>query len=460
MIKIKELSISNKHKKILDNLCLNIDAGDRVSILGQSGEGKSTLSFAILGGVKEGLYLKSGNIKINGKYIIKNGALLKHKEIQSIRKEIGHLDQDPASSLTPTMKTKSLLKELAADKRNFKTECKQILKKFNLPCDKEFLNKYPDELSGGQKRRVALARTLLRKPKILILDEPTSGLDEETRNQVLELLNILINELNATVITITHDKYVANALSNKCYEISNGKLSPIELDFKKDENQSSNNLNINKGKIILEVKDLFAKAPLLEYPTVNNFSFRLYDGEALGLTGSSGSGKTTIVRTILGLWPALSGEIYFKSQKLERNYKSRSDNNIRALAWVPQDPITSFNPAIRIDKALERSNHAGLNIDLVLSKVGLSLSEIKGRLPDQFSGGQLQRLAIARALLGGSEILLLDEVTSSLDENTKDEICDLLVSLKTQTSMLLVTHDYSVIEKVCDRHMMLQYNAN
>lgn len=438
MIQIKGLTISNKHKKILKNLCLEAGAGDKVSILGQSGEGKSTLSFAMLGGINEGLVLEGGTIKVDGQYVINNGTLLKYKDIRRIRKDIGHLDQDPAASLTPTMKIKSLLKELAFDKKNFKTECASILKKFNLPCEPAFLNKYPGELSGGQRRRVALARILLRKPKILILDEPTSGLDETTRNQVLELLNMLIAELNASVITITHDKHVARVLSNTCYEMANGQLQPIELHLAKERVPPSHAANINKDKIILEVRALFVKAPSLEHPTVKDFSFKLYKGEALGLTGKSGSGKTTIVRSILGLWPPIKGEIHYKSQKLNGDYQSRPDEHIRAIAWVPQDPITSFNPAVRIDKALERSNHAALNTEFVLKQVGLSLKEIKGRFPDQLSGGQLQRLAIARAMLGGSEILLLDEVTSSLDERTKDEICDLLVRLKSRTAICFV----------------------
>lgn len=456
MIQIKGLTISNKHKKILKNLRLEVGAGDRVSILGQSGEGKSTLSFAMLGGINEGLTLEGGTIKVDGQYVINNGTLLKYKEIRRIRKDIGHLDQDPAASLTPTMKMKSLLKELAFEKKNFKTECASILKKFNLPTDEAFLNKHPGELSGGQKRRVALARILLRKPKILILDEPTSGLDERTRNQVLELLNILIRESNATVITITHDMHVAKVLSYRHYSLSNGKLNPVELSAGREKISAKHSFNMNKDEIVLEAKDLAAKAPSLDYPTVENFSFQLHRGEVLGLTGSSGSGKTTIVRTILGLWPAIKGEIHLKSTKLEEDYKFRSDENIRTIAWVPQDPATSFNPAIRIDKALKRSNKAGLNIDAVLEKVGLSLREIKGRFPDQFSGGQLQRLAVARALLGGAEVLLFDEVTSSLDKKTKDEICELLISLKGQTSMLLVTHDDEVIKKACDRCLVLK----
>lgn len=456
MIEIKELTISNREKKILDGLSLTIKSGDRISILGPSGEGKSTLSFAILGGVSEGLSLESGTIAVDGDFVIKAGSLSKAKTTQAIRKKIGHLDQDPAASLTPTLKVKSLLKELAANKATFREECRTILTKFHLPTDEAFLHKHPGELSGGQKRRVALARILLRKPKILILDEPTSGLDERTRNHVLELLNILIRESNATVLTITHDPYVARALSYKHYRLSNGKLNPAKPEAGREKASKNHSFNANKGEIVLEVKDLEAKAPSLDHPTVENFSFHLHKGEVLGLTGPSGSGKTTIVRTILGLWAATKGGVYVKSQKLAKDYESRSEESVRALAWVPQDPATSFNPAIRIGKALERSNKAGRNIDAVLGKVGLSLREIRERLPDQLSGGQLQRLAIARALLGGAEILLLDEVTSSLDKETKEGICELLTSLKGQTSMLLVTHDDEVIEKACDRYVVLQ----
>ena len=118
---------------------------------------------------------------------------------------------------------------------------------------------------------------------------------------------------------------------------------------------------------------------------------------------------------------------------------------------MPQDPRTSFNPAIKLDQAIQRANAGNHEIKNVLASVGLSETDIKGAYPDQLSGGQLQRLAIARALLGGAEILLLDEVTSSLDEKTKDEICELIIQLKSQTSILLVTHDKYVAHKVCNR---------
>ncbi len=453
MIEIKELSISNRQKKILVGLNLNIDKGERVSILGKSGEGKSTLSFALLGEISEGLFLESGTIKFGGNFVVKNNLPLKGKDLQVVRRRIGHLDQDPAASLTPTMQVKNILKELAANKKDFEKECKKILKKFNLPIDENFLNKYPRELSGGQKRRIALARVLLRKPELLILDEPTSGLDEDTREQVLDLLKILINELQTTVITITHDKYVAYNLSSKHYKLSKGKLKAFKLDPPKEELLSRKNMVARNENIILEARCLTGKAPLLDIPPVKDFSFCLHEGEILGLTGKSGSGKTTIVKTILGLWPAVSGKVFLKGVEIETFYRNRDVLERLTLAYVPQDPKTSFNPAIKVDKALARANKLELSMDEVLKKVGISLKEVEGRFPDQLSGGQLQRLAMARAILGGAEIILLDEVTSSLDEKTKYEICDLVMELKGQSSMLMISHDYEVINRTCDRYI-------
>lgn len=479
MIEINKLTIVNRQKTIINGLDLSVRKGERVSVLGASGIGKSTLSFAILGDVSEGLFLRGGTVKIDGKDVIQDGRPVKERDLQKVRREIGHLDQDPAASLTPTLKIKHLLRELSPNQKTFREECRTILNTFELPDDEEFLNRYPGEISGGQKRRLALARILLRRPKILILDEPTAGLDDVTRDKVLELLNVLITELSATVLVITHDIYVARALSSRCYLMTDGKLKAIETsDFEKPKGFAAT--HSDDKRIILDVTGLTAKAPLLKEPPIKDFSFSLYEGEVLGLMGPSGSGKTTIVRTLLGLWPSLTGSIYLKHNKLERDYRQRSEAKINAVAWVPQDPKTSFNPAVKLDKAMDRANKRNYSLDApfersakramdgankgindlkdVLASVGLSETDIKGKYPDQLSGGQLQRLAIARALLEGAEILLLDEVTSSLDEKTKDEICDLIIHLKSRISMLLVTHDMDVAHKVCDRILDLTAN--
>jgi peptide/nickel transport system ATP-binding protein len=450
MIEICDLTIRNRQKTMISSLNFSLREGDSLSILGPSGIGKSTLSFAVLGEIAEGLFLESGTVRVDGKPVIQNGRPVKERDLRLIRRIIGHLDQDPAASLTPTLKIRQLLRELSADKKTFKEECKEILKTFDLPTDHAFLNRYPGEISGGQKRRLALARVLLRRPKLLILDEPTAGLDDETRENVLGLLNVLIAKLKATVLVITHDRYVAKTLSSKFCLMADGTLKAIginEGEIPKG-NVASGRQNT---KIILDVKGLTAKAPLLDKPPVKDFSFCVYEGEVLGLMGPSGSGKTTVVRSLLGLWPPLEGDIIFKQKKLAIDYRLRSEAEIDALAWVPQDPKTSFNPAVKLDKAMRRANKGKHDIDDVLAGVGLSGADIKGVYPDQLSGGQLQRLAIARALLGGAEFLLLDEVTSSLDEKTKDDICDLIIRLKSRISMLLVTHDRNVAYQVCDR---------
>ena len=215
--------------------------------------------------------------------------------------------------MTPTLRIKQLLRELSADKKTFKKTCRKILKTFKLPCDADFLNRYPGEISGGQKRRLALSRILLRQPKLLILDEPTAGLDNATRESVLELLNMLIAELRATVLVITHDRHVARSLSSKHYLMTDGSLQSIEInDYSYPERLTVTRRENNE--IVLDVQELTAKAPLLSEAPIKKLSFGLYEGEVLGLMGPSGSGKTTIVRSLLGLWPALSGSVYFKDK--------------------------------------------------------------------------------------------------------------------------------------------------
>lgn len=144
-----------------------------------------------------------------------------------------------------------------------------------------------------------------------------------------------------------------------------------------------------------------------------------------------------------------------KGELLAADYRERSGAEMNALAWVPQDPATSFNPATKLNRARQRAKRSSLKTGTVLAAVGLSESVMNGIYPDQLSGGQLQRLTFARALLGGATVLLLEEVTSSLDEEAEDEICELILSLKKRVSMLLMTHDKRVAYKVCDRPLEL-----
>lgn len=460
MIEIKKLTIQNREKTILDSVDLSLCAGERIGVMGPSGIGKSTLAFAILGEVGEGLRITDGNIRYEGVDLLTCGRYVHPESMRALRQATGHLDQDPASSLNPRHRIGFILTELAAVRGEERT--RQIQETFNifgLPFSEEFLGRYPHELSGGQRRRVALARILLRNPQLLILDEPTADLDCDTRDDVLLLLTKLIGKLKATVFVISHDFEVIRRLSDRCFSLEKGRLIP----FHKIEESATEKAAAKKHPfqvrgnrhLLLQATALSARAPGANSNTVEGLSFGLCQKEALAVTGPSGAGKTTLLRTILGLWPRSAGGLKYKGQELAPSFKRRTARQRRALGWVPQDPRSSFNPAVPLDLVFRRIRKPSLPISEVMQMIGLSEDELSHRFQDQMSGGQIQRLAIARALLEGAEILLLDEITSSLDPQSRDAICDLLCQLKGRYALLVVTHDPVLVERLCDRELNL-----
>lgn len=209
------------------------------------------------------------------------------------------------------------------------------------------------------------------------------------------------------------------------------------------------------GAPVLRATRLSAKAPDAKQDTLQELSFCLHEKEALAITGSSGAGKTTLIHTLLGIWPRSAGKVAYREQELAPSFTERTALQRRALGWVPQDPRTSFNPAVPLDVIFRRHKEPAMPISEALQMVGLSEAMLHCRFQDQLSGGQIQRLAIARALLEGAEILLLDEITSSLDPGSRDVICALLCRLKQSYSMLIVTHDPVVVRRVCDHELTL-----
>lgn len=460
MIEVKNLTVQNSEKTILDGLNLTIDPGDRIGVIGASGIGKSTLAFALLGEIGSGLRITEGGIRYQGQTLLENGKFRCPHPIRQLRQMTGHLDQDPASSLNPKHRIAFILTELSAvrgDERRRRIE--ETFAVFGLPFSEAFLQRYPHELSGGQRRRVALARILLRNPKLLILDEPTADLDAETRDDVLLLVSQLIRKIKPAVLVISHDFEVIQRLTDRCYALEDGRLMPFRVpQIRLSEPAKPLRQPVHRPSsrpVLFRAIDLSAQAPGLQSATVQNLSFDLCEHEALAITGPSGAGKTTLLRTLLGLWPRTGGELEYRGQALAPSFRKRSAEQLQALGWVPQDPRSSFNPAIPLDKAFRRIEKPALPISEVLQLVHVSERELINRFPDQLSGGQIQRLAIARAVLAGAQVLLLDEVTSSLDSKSRDSICELLCQLKASYALLTVTHDPVVAERVCDREIKL-----
>lgn len=223
-VRIRGLSVSAGERPILDDVGLELGRGERVALVGESGSGKTTLSLALLGHIAPGLSLGGGEVAVAGRPVIRDGRPVGRKALMAVRRFIGRLCQDPASALTPTHRIGRLVGELA---ENSGVEADagaraHALELFGLPADRRFLRRFPAEVSGGQRRRIALARVLLARPGILVLDEPTAGLDEAARDAVVEHVAVLAAELRASLIVITHDPGVAARLADRTLVMRDG----------------------------------------------------------------------------------------------------------------------------------------------------------------------------------------------------------------------------------------------
>lgn len=593
-VRIRGLSVSAGERPILDDVGLELGRGERVALVGESGSGKTTLSLALLGHIAPGLSLGGGEVAVAGRPVIRDGRPVGRKALMAVRRSIGRLCQDPASALTPTHRIGRLVGELA---ENSGVEADagaraHALELFGLPADRRFLRRFPAEVSGGQRRRIALARVLLARPGILVLDEPTAGLDEAARDAVVEHVAVLAAELRASLIVITHDPGVAARLADRTLVMRDGAPRPASTSASAsaglsgavsfvsapapvptaegeapaegaqsdshasapglapaavpDEPQGdrvslpdakepgsptcckdlgdrpltdAEKLEAEERVPLLEVKDLTAAAPGLAAPPVSGFGFRLRGGEALALTGPSGSGKSTVARTLVGLWERRAGQVLLDGAPMPARLADVPKDRRGAFAWVPQDPATSVNPAMTLGRSLRRAaarriprganakrpapdgrvaegaapverprpvertgsgerpapvgrrsvegaggkaaaglgaegKTAGLGVEECARLVGLP-DGWESRYPSQLSGGQLQRFALARALAGGAKVMILDEVTANLDSVARDEICELLRTLKPRVAMLVITHDRAVVKSLCDREIPL-----
>ncbi len=319
---------------------LTAGKGRIIGVVGPSGSGKTTLLRGIAGALPNGLPTVRGSLSVLGEEVL---ALPANELREFRRRHLGFVGQDPASRLNPRMRIHHLLVE-AAGHQQFSAQ--QILTEVGLPATDELLRRKPGQLSGGQQRRVALARALARRPDVLLLDEPTVGLDAALREKLCELLRDRADN-GTTILLACHDMPLIAELADEVVDLgASAGVPEVLTEYRAPEAGREE---------ILRVDGLFAWADFRRRsPILHGVDLSLTGRGALAVVGVSGAGKTTLARAITGLHKHSAGRINLGDQLMPLRVERRRPAQRRRVQLIPQDPLGTLNPSRTVGATLSR----------------------------------------------------------------------------------------------------------
>ncbi|MFH8655447.1 ABC transporter ATP-binding protein [Streptomyces afghaniensis] len=491
-VRIHGLTVSAPGGRLLlDRAGLELAPGRVTAVVGPSGCGKTTLLRAVTGALPPGTERTAGTVTVLGQ----DPLTLPAPALRALRRDrLAYVAQDPGSALNPRMKVRRLLAEVAVD-----TSPEAILGQLDevrLPTGDGLPDRRIGALSGGQQRRVALARALARRPAVLLLDEPTAGLDPALRDEIADLLRHLAARHRIAVALSCHDTDLVTRLADDVVDLTGTSPRPIApvrppsdgpaastgpgadgassvagadavRPSERDASPSPRGAAPGRGAPLLTATGLQAAHSHRgrRVPVLHGIDLGLAAGSSLGVVGVSGSGKTTLLRALVGLHRPTAGTVSLHGTPLAPGASRRSRDQRRRLQLVPQDPLGTLNPGRTVGAALRRPlllhrrtgrAEAPARVRELLEQVGLPATAAD-RYPHELSGGQRQRVAIARALAADPDVLFCDEVTSALDAETAVAVMDLLTELRDRRglALVLVSHDLRLVADRTDELIVM-----
>lgn len=494
LLTVENLGVSYGQQEVVHNVGFEIRRGESLALIGESGSGKSTIAKAVLRLLPNGA-AATGKVVFDRQDIL----ALPERRFRPYRgREIGFVPQDPGNSLNPVRTIGSQALEAAAltdevDPAVRKALILETFAKVGLDNPQRAYDSYPHQLSGGMLQRVLIALAILPRPALLVADEPTSALDVTIQKRILDLLSRLQEELNISLLLITHDLAIAAERADSLVVLKNGVIqeagktstvfsSPNSLYAKKlhgdvpalNPNRYAKlrdpgfkqNTQKKPAKISVNgvTKSFTVDGNILT--AVDDISFSVPAGTTHALVGESGSGKTTTIRLLLGLEEPEAGSITVGEDVVSS--KSRSDLRSvwRHLQLVYQNPFTSLDPAWKVEQLIREPldrfkigtpNERSEAVKEAIANVGLSENLLE-RKPSALSGGQRQRVAIARALVLRPDVIVLDEPTSALDVSVQADIVEVLLSLQAKLGLtyVFVSHDLALVRQLAHTVSVMQ----
>lgn len=504
MLSVKDLAVSFQTRRgevdAVRGISFNVAKGEILGIVGESGSGKSVTSYALMRILDAGGVIKAGDATYSGTDLRRST----ERDMCDIRgREISMIFQNPRAALNPIRKVGHQIEDVLrhhARAARYDARAKAIaaLEAVKINDAEAHSNAYPFELSGGMCQRIVCAIALACDPRLLIADEPTTGLDITTQKAVMDLVRDLIRERKMSSILITHDLGLAAQYCDRILVMKDGGIveqgDPVQI-FSDPQHPYSRKLvdatprggetvrsllapedrkpdldPIVSDKPLLEVRNLTKTYAGKSGPVhaVKGISFKINQGQCVGLVGESGCGKSTTSEILVRLMDATGGEIIFDGYDIAQ-VQARSfamDPRRADIQMVFQDATDSLNPRHTARQTIiEPLRRLGRLRGAQLAARTKELAELVGlphalldRFPHQLSGGQKARVGIARAIALNPKFLILDEPTAALDVSIQAVVLNLLNDLRAKLglSYLFVSHDLHVVRLLCDHVIVMK----
>ncbi len=475
----------------IQDVSVTVEAGEIVCIVGESGSGKSVTAFTVMGlNNRSELTPTKGEVILDGEDLL----LKSDAEMRRMRGEkMAMIFQEPMTALNPVMKVGDQILEMLEihsklSRREQKARVLSVMQNVSLPDHEKLYHAYPHQLSGGQRQRIMIAMALALEPGLLIADEPTTALDVTTQAQILALIKDIQRRHGMGVLFITHDFGVVAEIADRVVVMQQGRVveqGPCREIIEAPRHPYTQMLVSSVPSMVPSHRaEIDQTVPALSTAGLNkvyhdggllgagrqvhaakDVDLVVHRRETLGVVGESGSGKSTVARCIVRLIDPTSGEVLIADENIATMTETALREHRRDIQIVFQDPYRSLNPRRTVGQSIREGpmnfglSHADADARAreLMDIVGIDPEALE-RFPHQFSGGQRQRLCIARALAMRPKVLIADEAVSALDVSVQAQVLDLLddVRIRFDLAMLFITHDLRVAAQICDRIMVMQ----